>query len=246
MIVAGISRRLAISVITIALLATTTNAEAERLYSPVYVKQTTGACGDLAGLQYRDQLIRQGRTETLDGINTMSAFTGGCANVPEGQWLFYEGHRGVYVCLRVRVGADCAWVRREAVGDIAEVFPGRTSEQGNKGVTCASWGPVVQKSFATERDYDAKYQAGRSKGVGEDFAKGMLSAVVGTFTGGPDHNAVQHANDCVYYFATAQEKARRLTAYKACPALGANGQQQKDRDGYTSLIRLVNDICVPH
>lgn len=233
------------AILVLCLSACVSAAHAEKLYSPVYVKQTTGACGNLASLQYRDQLIQEGRTEALSGINTMATFTGECGTAPEGQWMFYESSKGKYVCLRPRVGADCAWVRREAVGDIAEVFPGQDPKQGNKGASCASLTPVVQKSFATEQDYDAKYRASRSKGVAEDFAKGMLSAVVGTFTGGPDHDAVQHANACVYYFATAQEKARRLTAYQACPALGASGQQQKDREAYNGLIRLVDDICAP-
>src|ERR1700692_4357074 len=67
------------------------------------------------------------------------------------------GYTGNYVCLRPRPRADCAWVRREAVGEVVEVFPGRTLEQGNKDVPCPSWGKVVDKSFATETDIRQKW-----------------------------------------------------------------------------------------
>jgi len=223
-----------------------TSAQAERLFVPVYIKQTTAACGNLASLQYRDHLIREQRGETLSGINTMSAFTGECGNAPEGQWMFLEGYRGNYVCLRPRLGADCAWVRREAVGEIVELFPGRTFEQGNKNVPCSSWSQVVQKSRATEKDYTDKWRASRPANRAEDFALGVLTGALGIVTGGADSNALQHANACVYYFATAQEKARRLVAYRSCPSLGANGQQAEDQLGYTNMIKIANESCAPH
>lgn len=126
------------------------------------------------------------RTETLSGINTTATFTGECGTVPEGQWMFLDGWNGNYVCLRPRLGADCAWVRRSAIGDVAELYPGRTFEQGNKGISCAQWATVVEKSAAKEKDYTNKWLASRPKNAGEEFAQGMLSAVVGTFTGGAD------------------------------------------------------------
>jgi hypothetical protein len=189
---------------------TGTGAHAEWLYSPVYIRQTTAACGNFDALKLRDHLARQGQAESLAGLNTMTTFTGGCGNVPEGQWMFLDGWREEYVCLRVRLGADCAWVRRGTIGDVAELFPGRTFEQGNKGVTCAQWGQALQKSEQTEKDYTAKWLASRPKSAGEEFAKGLLSTVVGTFTGAPGSGAVASANACVYYFATALEQARRL------------------------------------
>jgi hypothetical protein len=234
--------------IALAILASlaVTAAHAEKLFTPVYIKQTTGICGNLTSLQYRDSLIREGRTESLSGINTMATFTGECGNVPEGQWMFLDGWSGNYVCLRPRLGADCAWVRRSAIGEVAELYPGRTFEQGNNGVSCAQWAAVVEKSAAKEKDYTKKWLGSRPKNVGEEFAQGMLSAVVGTFTGGPDSGAVNHANACVYYFATAQEQGRRLTAYAHCPALGANGKREQERALYQSTLKLANDSCAPH
>ncbi|HEY0329878.1 MAG TPA: hypothetical protein VGC77_12350 [Rhodopseudomonas sp.] len=233
-------------VLGLLLSAVITSAQAERLFVPVYVKETTAACRNLASLEYRDRLIREQRGETLSGINSMSAFTGECGNAPEGQWMFLEGYRGNYVCLRPRVGADCAWVRRAAVGEIVELFPGRTFEQGNKNVPCSSWSQVVAKSRATEKDYTQKWRASRPANRAEDFALGVLTGALGVVTGGPDSNDVQHADACVYYFASAQEKARRLVAYRSCPALGANGQQEEDQRGYSAMISLVSDSCVPH
>jgi len=233
--------------IALAILASfvVTAAHAEKLFTPVYIKQTTGACGNLASLQYRDSLIREGRTESLSGINTMAAFTGECGNVPEGQWMFLDGWNGNYVCLRPRLGADCAWVRRGAVGEVTELFPGRTFEQGNKGVSCAQWAAVVEKSTAKEKDYTKKWLASGPKNPVEEFAQGMLTGMLGMVTGGPDSSTVNHANACVYYFATAQEQGRRLTAYAHCPALGANGKKETERALYQSTLKLANDGCAP-
>jgi len=226
--------------------ACVTAAHAEKLFTPVYVKQTTAACGNLASLQYRDALIREQRTESLSGINTMATFTGECGNVPEGQWMFLDGWSGNYVCLRSRLGADCAWVRRGAIGEVAELYPGRTFEQGNNGVSCPQWAAVVEKSAAKEKDYTTKWLASRPKNAAQEFAQGMLTGMLGMVTGGPDSGAVNHANACVYYFATAQEQGRRLTAYAHCPALGANGKKETVRALYQSTLKLANDSCAPH
>ena len=222
-----------------------TAAHAEKLFSPVYIKQTTAACGNLASLKVRDAMIAQQRTETLSQMNTLATMTGECGNAPEGQWMFLDGWSGNYACVRPRLGADCAWVRRSAIGDVAELFPGRTFEQGNKGVTCDQWAKVVAKSEGEEKEITRKWLASRSRGPAEDFAKGMLSAVVGTFTGGPDSGQVDHANACVYYFATAQEQAKRLTAFNNCPVLGA-GKKDDTQRLYSSTLKLANGNCAPH
>jgi hypothetical protein len=106
--------------------------------------------------------------------------------------MFFEGYTGNYVCLRPRPRADCAWVRREAVGEVVEVFPGRTLEQGNKDVPCPSSGKVVDKSFATETDIRQKWRASGPQNAGEQFAAGILSGALGIVTGRPGMGPILH------------------------------------------------------
>lgn len=220
-------------------------AHATPLYSPVNITQTTGACNDISSLEMRDRMISQNRTESLQKMNSVATFTGECGTAPQGQWMFFEGWHGNYVCLRPRLGADCAWIRRNSIGEVAEYFPGRTFEQGNKGVSCAQWAQVVKKSELKEKDFTHQWLAAKPKNVGEEFAQGMISAAIGTFTGGPDSIQVNHANNCEYYFASAREQARRLTAFSYCPALGANGKNKETRNLYNSTLKLANE-CAPH
>jgi hypothetical protein len=222
-----------------------TPAAAEKFFTPVYVKQTTAACRDLNSLQYRDSLISDQRTEALQGQNTLSTFTGDCTNAVQGEWMFFDGYNGRYVCLRPRPGADCLWLRREAVGEIVEVFPGRKLEQGNKGVACPNWSQVVQKSLATEKDIMAKWRAHEGpSNAGTDLVKNLLTGALGVVTGGPTSGQVGHANACVMYFATAQEKGRRLFAYSLCPSVADPARQQYDRAEYNATIKEVALSCL--
>jgi hypothetical protein len=68
----------------------------------------------------------------------------------------------------------------------------------------------------------------------------MLGMVTGVNGG-----RVDHAKSCVYYFVSAQEEARRMLAYKACPSLGA-GKAEQERQAYSVTMRVVNETCTPH
>lgn len=224
--------------VVLLLSACATAAHAEKLYSPVYVKQTTAACGDLASLKVRDGLIQQNRTETLSGINTMSALTGECGNAPEGQWMFFDQASGEYVCLRPRLGADCAWIRKAAVGEIVELsVPTRKPD-------CHAMAAAIDKSRKFEDELSARHKAERPANMAEDFARGVMGDMLGMVTG-VNGNRVDRAKICLYYFVSAQEEARRLLAYQACPALGA-GKTEQERQGYSVTMRVVNETCTPH
>ncbi|WP_316201347.1 MULTISPECIES: hypothetical protein [unclassified Bradyrhizobium] len=221
---------------TVALCMLTTSAHAERLYSPVYVKQTTAACGDLASLKVRDNLLRQNRTEMLSGLNTMSVFTGECANAPAGQWMFFDQASGDYVCLRPRLGAECAWLPKSAVGEIVELTVSTRSPN------CPALSSAADKSKKYEAELTSRWRAEQPKSRAEDFARGMLGDMLGMVTGVPG-GRVDHAKNCLYYSVSAQEKARRVLIYQACPSLGNAGQE---RQNFSALNKIISDTCAPH
>ncbi|HEY2861904.1 MAG TPA: hypothetical protein VGJ21_26120 [Terracidiphilus sp.] len=215
-----------------------THAHAEKLYSPVYVKQTTGVCGDLASLKYRDGLIRQNRTEALSGINTMATFTGECGNAPEGQWMFFDQANGDYVCLRPRLGADCAWVRKVAVGEIVELsIPAQKPN-------CQAMAAAIDKSRKFQDELTARWKSERPKNRAEDFARGFMGDVLGMVTG-VNGSQIDNAKYCLWNFVSAQEEARRYLAHRACPAISP-GKAELERQAYDGRMRLTNETCTPH
>lgn len=222
-----------------------TSALAERYFTPVYITKTSAACRQLSSLQYRDSLISQQRSERLSETNTMSAFSGDCTNAIQGQWMFFDGINGKYVCLRPRPGADCYWLRREAVGEIVEIAPAQQAAKGNRPPDCASWSPIVQKSLATEKDIMAKWRASRgNSNLGTDLVRGILTGALGVVTGGPDSRQVDAANACVMEFAKTQEIGRRLYAYSFCPALVGPEQQQRDNAEYRAVMQSIRETCL--
>nr|WP_157872633.1 hypothetical protein [Bradyrhizobium sp. ORS 278] len=229
-------RRRAVQVIAALLCMLATSAHAAKLYAPVYVKQTTAACRNLASVQYRDSLIREQRTETLSGINTMATFTGECGNAPEGQWMFFDQSNGNYACLRPRLGADCAWLRKSALGEIVEL-----TTPANK-PNCSALSAAVEKSKKFEAELTERWRAERPKSRAEDFARGMLGDMLGMVTG-VDGGRVDHAKNCLYYAISAQEKARRTLIFEACPVLGNAAQE---RQYFSALNRTISDTCAPH
>jgi hypothetical protein len=186
-------------------------AHAEKLYSPVYIKQTTGACGDLASLKYRDQLVHENRTEALSGINTMAAMSGECGNAPEGQWMFFDQANGDYVCLRPRLGADCAWVRKSAVGEIVEL------KASTQKPNCQAIAASIDKSRKFQDELTSRYRSEQPNGVAEGIAHGLMGDMLGMVTG-VNGSRVDHAKRCLFNYVSAQEEARRYLVYRACPA----------------------------
>ena len=227
----------------IALSATT--AQAQHLFTPVYIKKTSLFCRFLGDLQYRERLQRDERTETLHNEGFISQMVGNCGIAHEGQWMFFQGSRGNnYVCLRPRRGADCVWLNRNAIGDIPELFPGRTLVQGNRTVSCAAWSKVVQTSLAKEQDMAAKLRAAsRGQNLGTEFMQNVISGALGVVTGGPTTSQVTHAKMCVFNFAKAQGLGRRLTAYHNCPSLAVE-HQPRDRAEYNAVINYLVEYCM--
>lgn len=212
-------------------------AHAEKLYSPVYIKQATGACGNLASLKYRDGLIKGNRTEALSGINTMATFTGECGNAPEGQWMFFDQASGDYVCLRPRLGADCAWVRKAAVGEIVELsIP---TQKPN----CQAMAAAIDKSRKFQDELIARWKSEQPKNAAESFAHGLMGDMLGTVTG-VNGNHVDNAKRCLFNFVSAQEEARRYLAHRACPAISP-GKAELERQAYDSRIHFADDTCTP-
>lgn len=216
-------------------------AHAEKFFAPVYIKQTSPYCRTLVEIQYRAKLKREQRQEALAEQRTMSAFTGNCGTAFEGKWMFFDGYNGRYICLRPRPGADCVWMEREAAGEIVALFPGRTFEQGNKGVSCSAWAAVVQKSRATEKDIMAKWRGHASKtSQGQEIIGNIITGTLGMTT----PSQISHANACLMYSLTAQERGRRLTAYDWCPTIADPATKAEDRAQYTALIKEITLSCL--
>lgn len=212
-------------------------AHADKLYSPVYIKQTTAACGDIASLKIRDGLLKQNRTEMLSGMNTLSAVTGECGNAPESQWMYFDQASGDYVCLRPRLGAECAWVRKVSVGEIVELnFSAKKPD-------CQAMAAAIDKSRKFEDDLTARYLSERPKSRAEDFARDLMGGMLGMVTG-VTNTQVDHAKSCLYNFVKGQEEARRYLSHRACPAL-APGRAEKERSAYNGTLRYTDEFCTP-
>lgn len=220
-------------------------AQAQHLFSPVYIKKTSLFCRFIGDLQYRERLQREQRTESLQTEGFISQMVGNCGVAHEGQWMFFQGFRGNhYVCLRPRRGADCVWLNRNAIGDIPELFPGRTLAQGNRRTSCAAWSKVVQRSLAKEADMRVRLRAAsRGQNLGTEFMQNVISGALGVVTGGPTTSQVTHAKMCVISFAKAQGLARRLTAYHNCPSLAVE-HQPRDRAEYQAVVDYLQRDCM--
>lgn len=221
-----------------ALVASISAAHADRLFTPVYIKKTALSCKMLPELQYRERLIRDQRDEANSNEKFISAMTGFCGVIREGAWMFYDGSRGPYICLRPRRGADCVWLPRDAAGEIVELPPG-----GSKKMSCATWAKIVDQSTAKENQYKQAWRASMGEpSIASDFMQGMLSGVQGMVSRGPTSMNVRHANSCVLNYATGQERGRRLYAYQQCPALGA-GRREADATEYSAIMKYIGEFC---
>jgi hypothetical protein len=227
----------AASLILLALSLSTSARAADRLYSPVMIKQPTIACPNIASLKLRDGLAQQDRTETLDGVNSLGGLVEKCGTAPEGQWMFFEQASGAYVCLRPRLGADCSWVHRASVSEIVELG-------SNQKPNCQALAATVEKSRKYQAELSKEYTSSQPKNMGESFVRGFLGDVVG-MVGVNGRQVVVNADkklSCHHDFVTAQETARRLVAYRACPSLG-NAEQE--RANYNATMRWANERCSP-
>lgn len=221
-----------------AILASMATAHADRLFTPVYIKKTTLSCKILPDLQYREKLIRDQREEANDQEKFVSAMTGLCGVIHEGAWMFYDGFRGPYICLRPRRGADCVWLRRDAAGEIVELPP------GGKKLPCSAWARIVEQSAAKENQYMQSWRASMGKpSIASDFMQGMLSDMQSMVSRGPTSMNVRHGNSCVMRYATSQELGRRLYAYQQCPALG-NGRKEADALEYNAKMKSITEFCI--
>lgn len=225
------------ALLILALSLTSSVHAAERLYAPVMVKQPTLACPNLASLKMRDGLAREDRTETLDGVNSLGRLTGECGKAPEGQWMFFEQASGAYVCLRPRLGADCSWVHRASVGEIVELG-------SNQKPNCQALAAIVEKSRKYQDEQSRAYYAEQPKNMAQSFVRGFLGDVAGmaAVNGRPIVTNADKSLSCHHDFVSAQETARRLVAYRACPSLG-NAEQE--RTNYNATMRWANERCSP-
>ena len=233
------------------LLALPANAQAKPLYVPVRIQQDTVVCKSLSSLVTRESLVQEDRTERLSQFNLVMGASGECWPAPQGKYMFYEGYdaksSGAYICLRPRAGADCLWANRGAVGEITTVYPGRKLFEANKGVSCAAWAALLKKSAENDKAIQKKWAANNPSGDGNpvtEIAQGFVTGVIGGFTGGPDSHKVRSLNLCQMYLSSAQEQARRLTAYNACPQLVPPDKLAAEATYYQNNITEINNSCL--
>jgi hypothetical protein len=226
-------------------------AQAEQLLPPVRIEQEAFACVDISVVKRREQLIQNQQTEQLDKLHMVYRFAEGCAFPHPGQYMFYEGYdassKGAFVCLRQRPGSDCLWMKRSAIGEVPTYYPGRRLEETNKGVPCAGWEQVVRKSRETDKAIYARFKGNRPSGdgnVASEMAQGMVTGMLGMVTGGPDSHKVRSLNLCEYYLLSAQQEARRLSAYEWCPQLIAPDKLAAEKNGYRSDIAEIANSCL--
>lgn len=218
-------------------------AHAQKLFTPVEIIRDTRYCQDVAMLLFRQSLQEQQRTESLNGTQSTDIFTGMCGAVPAGKWMFYDGYYAKnpnYVCLRPRLGADCLWFPRQDVGEVFEAYPGYPVDKSNKGISCAAWRNVVTRSQANTEMWRQKWLATKPPtNVGQQLFEGLIGGAVGV-----DTVRARSANSCLTNFHYMQELARRITAYRFCPSLGADGVSERAMTEYQSLAKYVSDFCL--
>ncbi|MBB4397946.1 hypothetical protein [Bradyrhizobium sp. ERR14] len=225
--------------------------QAEQILPPVRIEQEAFACVDISVVKHHAQLVQNGQTEQLDKLHMVYRFAEGCAFPRPGQYMFYEGYdatsKGAFVCLRQRPGSDCLWMKRTAIGEVPTYFPGRRLEETNKGIPCTVWDQVVKKSRDTDKAIYARFKGNRPSGDGNaasEMAQGMVTGMLGMVNGGPDSHKARSLNLCEYYLLSAQQEARRLSAYEWCPQLVAPDKLAAERSGYRSDIAEIANSCL--
>ncbi|MGY3134537.1 hypothetical protein ACVWZM_005219 [Bradyrhizobium sp. USDA 4501] len=226
-------------------------AHADKLLPPVRIEQEAFACLDINAVKYREQLIQNGQTEQVDKMHGLYHLVDGCLFPHPGQYMFYEGYdattKGAFVCLRQRPGSDCYWMKRTAIGEVPTMYPGRKLPDGNKGIACPAWEKVVRTSKETDKATYARFKGNKQPGDGNpvgEMAQGMATGMLSMITGGPDSHRARSLNLCEYYLLSAQQEARRLTAYDRCPQLIAPDQLLAEKRGYQSDITEIVRSCL--
>jgi hypothetical protein len=238
-------------IFTLTILLTCSSAKAERYYAPVQIVKNAAFCTSLDEFKWRQKLIAEKRDEVFQGEAEQDVFRptqlgNRCGTIPLGKFMFMEGYREGFACLRPRPGANCWWLKRDAIGENFELFPGRTIDKGNKGVTCDQWAKAAtQAKQNLERDRQVIF-ANAPKNLGERFAQGMVADTLNLFTGSPNYSERSNSRGCLFAFRTMQEQARQLTAYDACPQLDNGGVKQGLLGNYNATIRYVKEFCVSY
>lgn len=238
----------------IALVALQSGAHAEKLLTPVQIVKEATYCGTVPGLLYRERLAADKRYESLDEQDTIDVFLPGdhkakCGTLHRGKYVFFDGvyrdkktHKVSLVCVRFRPFGDCVWTRPDTIGTVYELFPGRTLNQGNKGVTCAQWAKVIgPPAPPSNKPANLTLSAeDRMDWFVKDMTKGVGNMLFGTRTQAQDNRAYI----CGNAVQILQHTGLRLTAFNACPSLGTNGQMESARNIYNSQLKYFMD-CLP-
>ncbi|WP_050387329.1 hypothetical protein [Bradyrhizobium pachyrhizi] len=227
------------------------SAYADKLLPPVRIEQEAFACVDINVVKQHEALVQNGQTEQLDKLHMVYRFADGCAFAHPGQYAFYDGYdatsKAAFVCLRQRPGADCLWMKRSAIGEVPTMFPGRKLTDGNKGIACPAWDKVVKTSKETDKAIYARFKGNKQPGDGNpvgEMAQGMVTGMLGMVTGGPDSHKARSLNLCEYYLLSAQQEARRLTAFDWCPQLIPPDKLAAEKSGYRSDIAEIANSCL--
>lgn len=226
-------------------------AHADKLLPPVRIVQEGFACADISVVKHREQLIANQQTEQLSMLQGVYQFAEGCAFTHVGRYMFYEGYdatsNGAFVCLRMRPGSDCYWMKRSVIGEIPTSFPGRKITEGNKGISCDAWAKLIKTTSEQDKANHARYMANRPSGDGNpvtEMAQGFVTSMLATVTGGPDSHRARSLNLCENYLLSAQQQARRLTAYDWCPQLIAPDKLAAEKTYYRTNIAEIANSCL--
>lgn len=222
------------------------SAHAQKLFAPVQIIREVEVCGMLEMLKHREHLRAEQRSEAVEGLQGLDPFLPEgngtkCFLARSGKYMFFDHTNGPYACVRPRPGADCLWLRSDALGENYELFPGRKPGQGNKGISCEAWGKAIQQSSdILERDRKAIF-AGTPRNTGEKFVQGMVKDTMNMFTGSATSAQQNRDQLCRFNLRNLQESARRLTGYSACPHLDAGGVRDKLQVSYDGNMKLFRE-----
>ncbi|KRQ01308.1 hypothetical protein AOQ73_18320 [Bradyrhizobium pachyrhizi] len=138
-------------------------------------------------------------------------------------------------------------MKRTAIGEVPTSYPGRRLTDGNKGIPCPAWEQMVKRSRETDKTIYARFKGNSPSGDGNpvsEMAQGMVTGMLGMVTGGPDSHKARSLNLCEYYLLSAQQEARRLTAYDWCPQLITPDKLAAEKNGYRSDITEIANSCL--